>query len=468
VAGPDAQKITADERLLLKTEFFRAALREDAFAEGKKAEVHLLEHSAGAVTRLVEWLKSGDYHPRFTDHSARNLDVELFLEDEISEEEVPWKPLKQDIDRRNMCGRWRVTESTLALFEEQLEIQALAQKFLLPGLVRLSYQKLRHFPLGPQALLPLAKFAAPGISTMYDDMECFIQECYEYHIPVLDTREEYQHLKPSEKEKKGKTLNPYDDVRDALLLEMTPTGQALYGNLIKARHADSRFRKSHLTMVNCQSGSRVALLKKDMAYSSIRRSIKRWEARYGETFPAENIAEYMAQETNPGGSHVLYEALAGDLIVDCTFDDPVKGFVRGKNLARDSTSYFLKEDLWFLETKSFKNCKCSVCYDLSGNHSNDIWCARCESSGQHCSVASLDLHRGHRRRRKGANGIWDRARIVDPYGQRFDPAGFDTGIWEKRGRWGNLFQGNEFFGIDAEEWVSGGAWGTLFEGADLD
>lgn len=217
----------------------------------------------------------------------------------------------------------------------------------------------RLFPLGPRELAVLAEHVPAKIyePTDYPQINNQVHElllqCIQYHQRYFDEWRSggwFWNL--------SENACDYADYLKVIESQMTGHGAMLFHAIAGARHTIERSVGSTHGSWEC-SYERIAVSLVDYTDRSARNDLglrASWGVEETEA-PAPEIQNL--DKFYPGFE--FCEAHAGDTIMHIILNKPKKGFVYGLNIRADRWSWYPRDILRFLETKSYRDCTCYHC-----------------------------------------------------------------------------------------------------------
>ncbi|KFY56414.1 hypothetical protein V496_06705 [Pseudogymnoascus sp. VKM F-4515 (FW-2607)] len=160
---------------LIHIPFFKAAFRENAFAEGHQGEVNFEDGDPILFRRVAQqWIVKR----KITSHLA----VEM------------------------ASGTYLATAEAHQLFMMVTKLLCVADRYLIEDLVEMSFRKLKSFPIGTKELTALAEHIVRSIPETRFDIHKFLADQVYLHLPRLRNSPEFRSLLESETSNLGQGL----------------------------------------------------------------------------------------------------------------------------------------------------------------------------------------------------------------------------------------------------------------------
>jgi hypothetical protein len=167
--------------------FFRAALRDDAFIEGQQGKINFEEENPVLVRRVVEFIYEGDCFPRqkLLPTASFSLEVPLLIRrTTLNSEEEEYSP---HFSGGISSGTYIATTETHQLLAMVVQLLCLADRYGMEDLVKICFQKLKHFPIGTNELSVLVQHVIGSIPETRVDIYEFLADQFRLHLPQLGT-----------------------------------------------------------------------------------------------------------------------------------------------------------------------------------------------------------------------------------------------------------------------------------------
>ena len=190
VVGEERQEFLVKKDCLIDIEFFKCALKDGSWKEGKDNRIELPEDDPALWKMAVDFIMTNDFLPHIVPTSSCNIGDPLC--------HYPmFDPPVQVMGADNVTvdftmaddrfGDWEYPDTTLEILENLVAIFCLANKYLWLGLLATCIEKLRLFPMGPAAL-PVLTVTVGERKWSRGPNECWDKGlCDDYHQLVRDT-----------------------------------------------------------------------------------------------------------------------------------------------------------------------------------------------------------------------------------------------------------------------------------------
>ena len=210
VIGEDRYPLFMKEKILKeKIEPFAAAFNGDRWTERIERTIYLPEDDVHAWKNAVDFIMTGDFEPRLApccDCPVECIDGEGVKMHDAANKHSVFDPPIQVWDRfgnvhdfgcgDKTLGHWRVSRATAELFNTLVDTFSLAEKYLWLELQEACLNRLRVFPIGPEAFTAIATMAEYrdekhrwdryGPKTQFNE---WVQKACNYHAIVYDEME---------------------------------------------------------------------------------------------------------------------------------------------------------------------------------------------------------------------------------------------------------------------------------------
>lgn len=396
--GPEEQVFEVSEHILKKIPCFTTIFQTRTFLEGAEGRLRLPEDYPLVFDKMLHFLHTGDYLPHIvpslepcdeehyktlfqykqrlecrTRHECERRyeasccgSLEGTLEVIVNLDENTAAPYHHGDPQ---FGRWKTADATHGLFEREVLLFCLAERFMMDDLKKLCLRKIHMFPLGPRELAVLAEhvpakvYEPTGDHQINNELHQLLQQCIHYHQRYFDEwRSQTWFWNLSE------NACDYADYLKVIESQMTAHGAMLFHAMTGARHsieesvgiAHNGWECSYERIGVCRSDYTELVARNDFGRSASRAGEdEESEATTTHTPTAPALEVHAPENFYPGFE--FCEAHAGDTIMHLTLNQPWKGLVYGLNVRADRWSWYPRKLLRFLETKSYRDCSCHNC-----------------------------------------------------------------------------------------------------------
>ncbi|KAI9878048.1 MAG: hypothetical protein M1830_002063 [Pleopsidium flavum] len=390
--GPEGKVYEINEHILNRIPFFKSAFKKGVFLEGVENKMSLPEDDPVLFDRMTEFLCTGDYFPHLipspdpcdgiykertlfqhknhlTAFSERVVCDDKFYGQDCKTVELPIE-IVVDLETKTTAvfghmeerlGRWQTTEATHHLFEQEVLLFCMAEKYMMDDLKELSYRKISMFPQGPKALAVLAdhihakvyRGQTTGICNINYKMHEVVSCCMEYHQRFFDEwRSRHRLVKSSP------YVHDYAEYMAVLEREMTSLGATLFHAMANAKESVEDRTRIMYGWWKC-ADERIAVLQSDFEEDAAK---YHWLDHAKQT---DAEAQYKVPNTlhsdNLFKGFEFCESRRGDTISKITVDKPIKGLAYGFNVRCEQWGFYPRKQLRFLETTSWRGCFCDDC-----------------------------------------------------------------------------------------------------------
>ena len=389
IVGPEEKVFEVPEYIVKMIPCFTSIFQKRTFREAAEGQLTLPEDDPLVFDRLLQFLHTGDYLPRIVpalDPCETEQINSLFQYREQLEfrnlhdckrrydasrcGSLEWT-LEVIVDVRKdikapyrhsdpQFGRWKTADATHELFEREVLLFCMAERFLMDDLKELCLTKMHMFPLGPRELAVLAEHVPAKVYGPTDNprignkLHELLLQCIHYHQRYFDEwRSGGSFWNLSE------NTCDYADYLRVIESQMTGHGAMLFHAMAGARHSIERSVGSTHAGWECHY-ERIGVCQADCTERIARNDFGRrasWACEDQETEAAPDAHD-------PNGCYPGFEfceAHAGDTIVHLTLNQPRKGLVYGLNVRADRWSWYPRSLLRFFETRSYRDCSCCGC-----------------------------------------------------------------------------------------------------------
>jgi hypothetical protein len=183
---------------LIHLPYFEAALREDTFAEGQQRKIFFEEDDPILFRRVVEFMYEGECFPREILDLRESyileapLKVKSTLLDSKEEDYIP------SLSAEIASGTYIATAETHQLFTMVTKLLCVADRYLIENLVEMTFQKLKHFPIGTEELVVLAEHVIGSIPESRRNIYEYLTDQIRLHLPRLNNSQKFTSLLDSE------------------------------------------------------------------------------------------------------------------------------------------------------------------------------------------------------------------------------------------------------------------------------
>ncbi|KAH6669328.1 hypothetical protein B0J14DRAFT_598426 [Halenospora varia] len=190
---------------LIHIPFFRAALREDAFIEGRQNKIDFEEEDPILFRRVVAFIYEGDCFPRQKlSEESLGLEVPLVVRrTTLDSEEEEYNP---SLSGGLSSGTYLTTTETHQQFVMVAQLLCLADRYGMEDFVKICFQKIKHFPIGTNEFLILAQYVVGSIPETRVDIHEFLADQVRLHLPRLSNCQTFKSLLESEMSPLGQGL----------------------------------------------------------------------------------------------------------------------------------------------------------------------------------------------------------------------------------------------------------------------
>jgi len=390
--GPEGKVYEIHEHVLKKIPFFKNALKAGVFREGVERKMTLPEDDPVLFDRMIQFLCTGDYFPHIvpapdpcdwrykertlfqhkhhlTDFSERIICDSKYNGQDCDTLETPIEVVV-DVETDTSAafkhmddqpGRWLTTEATHSLFEQEVLLFCMAEKFMMDDLKELCYRKVLMFPQGPKELAVLADHIPAKVyrrenSDFYNinfKMQKLLSRCVQYHQRFFDEWRSRHRC-----DKSSPLVHEYAGYMELLERQMTPHGATLFHAMAEARDSVEE-RTSLMYGWSTCAEERIGVLQSEYTEAAAKLD---WLNHANQTdAEAEDKLPNTLKSDNLFKGFEFCESKHGDTISRITVDKPVKGMVYGLNARCEQWGFYPRKMLRFLETNSWRDCGCDDC-----------------------------------------------------------------------------------------------------------
>lgn len=390
--GPEGKVYEIHEHVLKKIPFFKNALKAGVFREGVERKMTLPEDDPILFDRMIQFLCTGDYFPHIvpasdpcdwrykertlfqhkhhlTDFSERIICGSKYNGQDCNTLETPIE-IVVDVETDtsaafkhmdDQLGRWLTTEATHSLFEQEVLLFCMAEKFIMDDLKELCYRKILMFPQGPKELAVLAEHIPAKVyrrenSDFYNinfKMQKLLSRCVQYHQRFFDEWRSRHRC-----DKSSPLVHEYAGYMELLERQMTPHGATLFHAMAEARDSVEE-RTSLMYGWSTCAEERIGVLQSEYTEAAAKLD---WLNHANQTdAEAEDKLPNTLKSDNLFKGFEFCVSKHGDTISRITVDKPVKGMVYGLNARCEQWGFYPRKMLRFLETNSWRDCGCDDC-----------------------------------------------------------------------------------------------------------
>ncbi|MCJ1368430.1 hypothetical protein MMC16_007573 [Acarospora aff. strigata] len=408
IVGAKEKVYEIDEDVLSKIPCFRSAIQAGVFRESVERSWKLPEDDPAIFDRVLEFLSTGDYFPRVVpsmvqcdrERAAKLFQHQHYLTDQPGVGECPskhrWHPFDTNPYRCNTLEvplevikysqtktttvyehtdaqfvSWGTTDSTRTLFEHEILLFCMAEKFMMEDLKTLCYSKILLFPKGPRELAVLADHIPAKVYHEEDPEDInnsnicvhqLLSDCIRYHQPHFNRwRSSYRHDKTSPQ------IHQYSEYMAVLEREMTPHGAFLFHEISKSRDSIEEAPSWLYRYWTC-ADEQIGILLREYTEADAKRDWLCYAEQSDED--ASNKVPVILHSDNLFKGFEFCESRGGDTIARVTLDKPIEGMAYGLNTRCGQWGFFPRRLLRFLETKSYRDCPCDDCEPPTGKTRN--------------------------------------------------------------------------------------------------
>lgn len=368
---------------------FRKIFEQRTFREGKESRLRLLEDDPLVFGKLLEFVRIGDYFPHIVlspeqcdpYHRYGLFQYQNYLED---------RELRPSCERRydeSRCGslecslqvivdlqegtmvtyqhgdplfgRWKTDDETHTLFEQEVKLFCMAERFLMEDLKRLCLSKIFMFPLGPRELAVLARHIAGEVyepnleDPINTELHQLLRGCMRYH------QRHFDEWRPNRQfDRHSNTAHGYAEYLAVIESQMTAHGATLFHAMAGARDSIEKSVGDMYANWECRD-ERIAVCRKPYSDCDARLVWQRRNRSPDQDWEDKGPEVPYLDDLYPGFE--FCEAREGDTIIRITLNKPVKGLAYGFNVRADAWGWYPRDLLRFLETKSYRDCPCHGC-----------------------------------------------------------------------------------------------------------
>lgn len=387
--GPEEKIFEVFEGHIKRIPCFKNVFDTGTFREGQEGHLRLPEDDPLVFSKLLQFIRTGDYFPRIV-LSPKQCEPYLrsslfqhqhFLEDRVLRAECERRydesrcgslectlevivDLEEDIKapyqhRDAQFGRWRTADETHSLFEQEVLLFCMAERFMMEDLKTLCLSKIFMFPLGPRELATLAQHVPGEVyepdfeDQVNTEMHRLFNRCIRYHQRHFDEWRPYRNLWRS-----GQNVEGYAEYLKVIEGQMTAHGVMLFHAVASSRATIEESVGNMYLNWECRD-ERIAVCRNHYSDPKARLDWQRrnpgpepdWEGKGPPVQSLDNLY--------PGFE--FCEAHEGDTIIRVTLNKPIKGLAYGFNVRADGWGWYPQDLLRFLETKSYRDCPCHNC-----------------------------------------------------------------------------------------------------------
>ncbi|KAH6668316.1 hypothetical protein B0J14DRAFT_159378 [Halenospora varia] len=191
---------------LIHLPFFEAAIREDTFIEGQQGKISFEEEDPMLFRRVVEFIYEGDCFPRQKLLPAASFGFEVPLKVKSTASDSKEEDYVPSLAVEMASGTYFAIAETHQLFTMVTKLLCVADRYIIEDLVEMTFQKLKHFPIGIKELAVLAQHVIRSIPETRGDIHKFLADQVYLHLPRLSNCPEFTSLLESEMSILGRGL----------------------------------------------------------------------------------------------------------------------------------------------------------------------------------------------------------------------------------------------------------------------
>ncbi|MCJ1398079.1 hypothetical protein MMC11_001276 [Xylographa trunciseda] len=232
VVGEERQEFLVKKDYLMDIEYFKCALKDGCWKEGKDNRIELPEDDPELWEIAIEFIMTNEYLPRVLP-TCDCIIGETWCHDPKFDPPVQVIGADDVVADFNIeddqVGDWGYPDTTLAILENLVGLFCLANKYLWPELLSSCMERLRLFPMGPAALPLLSVTVGErewGLVSdecwdegLCDEFHELVRDAFRYHTVRYDTAP--VHTRISLEKNWREVPKPYEPLKDFFKANMT-------------------------------------------------------------------------------------------------------------------------------------------------------------------------------------------------------------------------------------------------------